>query len=748
MPSALAVNTFDTIKFYLSTRTHAAPGSGTWSVDSVIADASLISAGGYGGCTMGAVLSSASLPAGMMSSVTGVGVYYLGPGLPATPVLVTTPSTAAHYFQLRDYWNVEDGAWSVNGALWCLLDNHDPAAIGFISMLKSTDGGNTWVVMDDAHSPSHSFHTAARWDGGHLVDTASFDSSFTSLTINTFDFNTGTWSGDSVAATTATSTLNIGNEIIRFSNGDRGVFYNFAGAYTALKYQLFSGGAWGGEVAIAGGPGNNQGYANAILDPAGNLVHLFRYIGGGGDGNLSTNGAPVYDRVTQAGVATLGIFTFPVYTSSDGIGHGKIGADGNIYAPYDNTGNTEASNDIWVATLGSNTFFKETIPKPAEQTAQITLFSLNPTGSGYAINDTGTVDGGVVPATYKITNVTTNAIGSIAIHSPNNSANFVVNDTGTINGGSSSASYKIIAINNGLIATLSGFFGGSGYAPGDTGTIDGGTLSATYKVDTVGGGGVVTLLEITFPGHGYSVASGVGTVSTSGVGSGLTVDISSVTNGSIASFVLTILGAGYSIASNVATTPTSGSGTNFFVDILSVFNGVSGFTLTSSGRGYSVANNVGLTATSGVGVGLTINILAIAGITPCCAYIPTELPVGALSLACPVAVTYTVGVPFSAQMVVTGGTSPFTFALIAGSLPPGLTLDPSTGIISGTPTGAGSFSYTIQVTDANGLTATVTCSLSGSAQPPPPPPTCETVPAPGYNPRLAVYPDPNEQVGS
>lgn len=57
-----------------------------------------------------------------------------------------------------------------------------------------------------------------------------------------------------------------------------------------------------------------------------------------------------------------------------------------------------------------------------------------------------------------------------------------------------------------------------------------------------------------------------------------------------------------------------------------------------------------------------------------------------------------VGVPFSAQIGVTGGTAPYTFTLVAGSLPPGLTLDSATGIISGTPTTSGTYAYTIKVT--------------------------------------------------
>ncbi|QDY08302.1 hypothetical protein FJK98_15010 [Micromonospora sp. HM134] len=57
-------------------------------------------------------------------------------------------------------------------------------------------------------------------------------------------------------------------------------------------------------------------------------------------------------------------------------------------------------------------------------------------------------------------------------------------------------------------------------------------------------------------------------------------------------------------------------------------------------------------------------------------------------------------------LTVVGGTAPFVWGLADGALPPGLTLDPATGLISGRPTVANTYPATIRVTDANGFTAT------------------------------------------
>src|ERR1700722_19292654 len=49
-----------------------------------------------------------------------------------------------------------------------------------------------------------------------------------------------------------------------------------------------------------------------------------------------------------------------------------------------------------------------------------------------------------------------------------------------------------------------------------------------------------------------------------------------------------------------------------------------------------------------------------------------------------------------------GGTAPYTYTLSSGSMPPGLTVAPSTGVISGIPTQGGSYpNFVIQATDSS-----------------------------------------------
>jgi hypothetical protein len=80
---------------------------------------------------------------------------------------------------------------------------------------------------------------------------------------------------------------------------------------------------------------------------------------------------------------------------------------------------------------------------------------------------------------------------------------------------------------------------------------------------------------------------------------------------------------------------------------------------------------------------------------------PPTLSLDTVSLPAP-----TRGVAYSQTLVASGGAPTYTFAIVAGSLPNGLTLSQSTGVISGVTTVTGSYSFAVQVTDQTTATAT------------------------------------------
>ena len=70
--------------------------------------------------------------------------------------------------------------------------------------------------------------------------------------------------------------------------------------------------------------------------------------------------------------------------------------------------------------------------------------------------------------------------------------------------------------------------------------------------------------------------------------------------------------------------------------------------------------------------------------------------------------------PYNVALSATGGTPPYTWgsSTSSGSLPPGLTLGTTTGAISGTPSVASQYSFTVRVTDSSSPQQTATKTLS------------------------------------
>lgn len=65
------------------------------------------------------------------------------------------------------------------------------------------------------------------------------------------------------------------------------------------------------------------------------------------------------------------------------------------------------------------------------------------------------------------------------------------------------------------------------------------------------------------------------------------------------------------------------------------------------------------------------------------------------------------GVPYTSNdLQAWGGVAPYTYALASGIIPSGLSIDPVSGVISGTPSGVGDFSFAVKVTDSSGTMIT------------------------------------------
>jgi len=87
-----------------------------------------------------------------------------------------------------------------------------------------------------------------------------------------------------------------------------------------------------------------------------------------------------------------------------------------------------------------------------------------------------------------------------------------------------------------------------------------------------------------------------------------------------------------------------------------------------------------------------------------------------LSLQCIFPPSATVGSAYTAACAASSGVGPYSYSIATGTLPAGLKLDPTSGAVSGTPTGLGS-AFTVQVTDSESPAATARFSENLFVQP-------------------------------
>jgi hypothetical protein len=443
------------------------------------------------------------------------------------------------------------------------------------------------------------------------------------------------------------------------SNGSKSFGYYSRGSQVGFAYQPSGSATWTTALAYTAPAEASAGnYPSAILSNSGRVIILFDNLTTGSGACSAQNTRKLWYATTtvQAPTAVAPTVTTSAATMITTTGStlgGNVTADGGatvtgrgvVYSST-NTTPTIGGNGVTQSANGTGTgTFSASISGLTAGTAySVRAYATNSVGTSYGSTQTFTTSAPTItltPATL-----------------PNGTGGFAYSQTVTSSGGTAPYSYAVTAGALPLGMTLS-----------TTGTLSGtttviGTFNFTITARDAGNFTGLRAYSLTIVAPTIVVAPPTLPNGTVGVAYSQTFT-GSGGNGPY-SYALTAgtLPAGMTLnsAGTLAGTPTAGGTFNFTIRATDASTGSGPY---SGSRAYT---------------------LTIAG--PTITLSPASLPAG------------TVGAVYTQTITAAGGTAPYTFALTAGALPPGVTLS-SAGVLSGTPTGGGTYTFTLTANDVS-----------------------------------------------
>jgi len=258
-----------------------------------------------------------------------------------------------------------------------------------------------------------------------------------------------------------------------------------------------------------------------------------------------------------------------------------------------------------------------------------------------------------------------------------------------------------------------------------TTALSGGTVGTAYSSSVQASGGTTpytwTLASGTLPsGLTLSTAGAISGTPTTAATSSFTVQVKDAANATATKALSIVVGAAAQPPAVSTTSLSGGTVGTAYSATLAATGGKTPYTWSlatgtlPAGLTLSTAGAISGTPTTTATSSFTVQVKDANNLTGTKAL---SIVVGAAAPA-PLAISTTslgngvVSQTFNTTIKVTGGKASYTFVVSTGSLPAGLTLAASTGVISGTPSTAGSSTLTVKVTDSSSPVQTATQSYT------------------------------------
>ena len=388
----------------------------------------------------------------------------------------------------------------------------------------------------------------------------------------------------------------------------------------------------------------------------------------------------------------------------------------------DTTGANGSASFTWTVNPAANTV---SVTNPGTQTSTVgTAVSLQITATDSASGQTLTYSATGLPAGLSISS-SSGLISGTPTTATSYSVTVKATDTTGANG-SASFTWTVNPAANTVSVTN----------PGTQTSTVGTAVSLQITATDSASGQTLTYSATGLPA-GLSISSSSGLISgtpTTATSYSVTVKATDTTgaNGS-ASFTWTVNPAANTVSVTNPGTQTSTVGTAVSLQITAT-DSASGQTLTYSATGLpaglSISSSSGLisgTPTTATSYSVTVKATDTTGANGSASFTWTVNPAAnTVSVTNPGTQTSTVGTAVSLQITATDSASGQTLTYSATGLPAGLSISSSSGLISGTPTTATSYSVTVKATDTTGANGSASFTWTVN----PARPTLSTTPRP------------------